>query len=97
MSGKECNYQSKVTTVELLIGMSDAACKHCGASAEELIVKGELLEICGEEYLSDIVTGERLLVTIALCPKCHQKNHLNAHGRHNPCQIKARFSRESCF
>ncbi|MBT8409068.1 MAG: hypothetical protein KJN93_05540, partial [Alphaproteobacteria bacterium] len=74
--------------------LADAQCQRCGVTASQLMLKGEILEICAEEFASDIESGERILVPLGLCPTCHKKHHLDARGHHNPCQIKARRSRE---
>ncbi|MCU9847425.1 hypothetical protein OEZ60_05350 [Defluviimonas sp. WL0024] len=97
MAGTECNYQRKMTARELTTALSEAECRHCRVSAAALLENGEHLEICAEEFASDIMSGERVLTPIALCPACHRLNHLDAHHRHNPCQIKARHSRENSF
>ena len=94
MSGFKCNYQTKVSVGEFSEALSRASCERCGVTTAELIEKGELLEVCGEEYSSDPTNGERVLTALALCPSCHRKFHQDARGRHNPCQIKARLSRE---
>ena len=94
MSDLKCNYQSKVCVRDLGEALSKACCQHCGVTASELSLRGEILEVCGEEFSSDPVSGERELTTIALCPDCHRDFHKDARGRHTPCQIKARFSRE---
>ena len=90
----KCNYQAKVSVKDVSAALSEAHCFFCHVSATELMSKGELLEICGEEFSTDIVNGERVLTTIALCPDCHKKFHLDANRQHNPCQIKARLNRE---
>ena len=97
MSGTDCNYKRKVTVEEVAQALSEAACQHCGVTTKELMLKGELLEVCGEEFASDIASGERALTPVALCPACHKKHHLDARRQHNPCQIKARQSREGLF
>lgn len=94
MSGTDCNYQRTVTVEELSAALAEAACSHCRATTADLMLKGELLEVCAEEFSSDIEGRERILVPIALCPACHREHHLDARGQHNPCQIKARISRE---
>lgn len=94
MGDTDCNYQRKVTEAELSAALSEARCSDCGKTVAELLRGGELLEVCGEEFGSDIVSRERVLNPIALCPSCHRKHHLDARGRHNPCQIKARLSWE---
>ncbi|MDW4550942.1 hypothetical protein R5H32_16395 [Defluviimonas sp. D31] len=94
MSGMNCNYQRRVTARELTAALSETECHHCRVSARVLLERGAHLEVCAEEFGSDIESGERLLVPIALCPSCHRKNHLDAQNRHNPCQFKARESRE---
>ena len=95
MSETKCNYQSKVTVTEVREALGQAECHHCGIAAADLMARGELLEVCGEEIGSDLVTGTRILKAIALCPSCHRRSHLDANRQHNPCQIKARNSRES--
>ena len=94
MSSIVCNYQRKVTLREMSTALAEAECSHCGISAEELLERGERLEVCGEELYSDLSSGERVLLPIPLCPSCHAKNHQDARRMHNPCQIKARNSRE---
>ncbi len=94
MSRTECNYQKKVTVEELSTALGDARCHRCGITTPELAKKGDLLEVCGEEFSYDSATGERVLTPIALCPDCHRKNHLDSKRQHNPCQIKARADRE---
>lgn len=94
MSDRVCNYQKKLKVEDISTVLADAKCQHCGATASELMLKGELLEICAEEFASDIQSGERILVPLGLCPSCHKKHHLDARGHHNPCQITARRSRE---
>ncbi|TMV10348.1 hypothetical protein FGK63_04625 [Ruegeria sediminis] len=94
MSSIECNYQRKVTAKEYSAALAEAQCSHCGISSKDLMRRGELLEVCGEELYSDIASGERVLIPIALCPSCHRRHHQDAQRMHNPCQIKARHSRE---
>lgn len=94
MSAVKCNYQSKVTAEELSSALSETQCHQCGVSVVELMLGGQLLEVCGEEFGSDIETGERVVTPIALCPSCHRKYHLDAGDQHNPCQIAARLSWE---
>jgi hypothetical protein len=94
MSEIDCNYQSIVAPEEYATALKEAVCEHCGTSARQLLQHGEILEVCGEEFLYDIVSGERVLSAIALCPTCHRRHHLDAQDHHNPCQIKARLSRE---
>lgn len=94
MSEVKCNYQVKAARVDLNHALSEVLCAGCGASVSELRARGEKLEACGEEFCSDIVTGDRVLRPIALCPACHRENHLDARQRHHPCQVSARLSRE---
>jgi len=94
MSDTKCNYQRAVTREEFSAALSEAVCGHCGVTTRELLLKGELLEVCGEEFSSDIVSGQRVLTPIALCPACHKIHHLDGRRQHNPCQIEARRSRE---
>ena len=95
MSDEECNYRAKVGLHEVSEAFARAQCEHCGVTTPELMEHGELLEVCGEEFISDLATGERTLAVIALCPECHREFHRDARGQHNPCQIEARISRES--
>lgn len=97
MSGTVCNYQRKASVGEMTAALEQSQCNHCGISAKELMEQGKILEVCGEEFLSDIATGERVLTAIALCPTCHKLHHMDAYHQHNPCQIKARQSREGLF
>ncbi len=94
MAHRDCNYQRKVTVEDLLEALADGVCHLCGVTTRQLMEKGELLEVCGEEFATDIESGERVLTPVALCPDCHRDYHLDARQQHNPCQIKARFSRE---
>ena len=95
MSDRECNYQAKVGLQEVSHALARAQCEHCGVTTTELMERGEILEICGEEFASDLVSGKHILSVIALCPRCHRNFHKDARGQHNPCQLKARVSRES--
>lgn len=94
MSKTGCNYLFRVTPEELSVALSDACCRHCGITAASLIRRGRSLEVCGDEFASDPVSGEVVLTPIALCPDCHAAFHLDSRQRHNPCQIGARRSRE---
>ncbi len=94
MADTECNYQRIVSVEEVRCALEEAQCQQCGITTNELISRGELLEICGEELCSDISTGKKTFITIALCPSCHARAHQDAENKHNPCQIKARWSRE---
>ncbi len=94
MSETHCNFQKIVTPQEFAAALKGATCEHCGVTSAQLLKEGEILEVCAEEFSSDIVTGDRVLIPIALCPACHRKHHLDAHHHHNPCQIRARLSRE---
>jgi hypothetical protein len=89
-----CRYQLKVTADEFAKALSEARCQNCSISALELLKRAQALEVCGEEFGYDIVTGEKILVAVALCPDCHGENHLDSHKHHNPCQVAARLSRE---
>ena len=90
----KCNYQDKATVQELAEALSFERCRHCGISSRELLLRDEVLEVCADEFAADLTTGERFLETFALCPECHKLHHLDAHSQHNPCQLKARRSRE---
>ncbi len=94
MADTACNYQRIVSVEEIRCALEEAQCQQCGITTNELISRGELLEICGEELCSDISTGKKTFITIALCPSCHARAHQDAENKHNPCQIKARWSRE---
>ena len=94
MPSIKCNFQRKATSGEFSSALAEATCQRCGDSAKDLVLKGEILEVCAEEFADDIASGQRVLNPIALCPSCHEKYHLDARGNHNPCQIKARLSRE---
>jgi hypothetical protein len=90
----ECNYQRVVTPEEFASALAEGRCEHCSISARELVAQGQILEVCGEEFCGDLVTGTAVVVPVPLCPECHRKNHLDGRSQHNPCQIKARRSRE---
>ena len=94
VSGLECRYQETVTSNEAAKALEAALCHECGVSTRDLMADGQLLEVCGEEFATDIETGERIMVAIPLCPDCHRKNHLDARLKHHPCQVQARNSRE---
>ncbi len=94
VSGLTCRFQDKVTTSDAAEALHMAQCHHCGVTTRELMAMGELLEVCGEVYATDLATGERVLSTIPLCPDCHRKFHLDAKRRHNPCQVSAGNSRD---
>ena len=95
MSDWECNFRFRISLREVSEALDAAQCEHCGVTTTGLIERGEFLEVCGEEFASDLVSGERILAMIALCPKCHRDFHRDVRGQHDPCQIKARISRES--
>jgi hypothetical protein len=90
----KCRYQSKVTAGEFAAALDQACCQNCSISASELLARAQTLEVCGEEFGYDAVTGEKVLVAIALCPDCHREHHLDSKRHHNPCQVAARLSRE---
>ena len=94
MSVFECNYQRSMTVEEASTAFSEVLCFHCGTTTKDLMLKGDQLEVCGDEFAFDIESRERVLTPIALCPECHGRHHLDARLQHNPCQIKARASRE---
>ena len=95
MTKFDCNYQRRMDPAEAASALAEACCYRCGVSARALMNRGDILEVCGEEFSRDLVSWEAVLVPIALCPDCHRTNHLDGRNRHNPCQIKARLSRES--
>lgn len=90
----DCNYQRLVVVEGASAALAEGVCQHCGVRSNELAEKGEILEICAEEFATVMESGERILTPIALCPSCHAEHHKDARGHHNPCQIKARLSRE---
>ena len=90
----KCNYQDKATVQELAEALSFERCRHCSISSRELLRRDEVLEVCADEFAADLATGERFLEAFALCPECHKLHHLDALRQHNPCQLKARRSRE---
>lgn len=94
MSDRRCNFQKTVERSELKSALSDGFCDHCEVTSSELFQRGEVLEICGQEYCFDYETGVSTETVITLCPSCHEANHLDAQQRHNPCHISARRSRE---
>ncbi len=95
MTKLACNYQRKMDVSEAASALATATCHQCGVSAKALMDRGEILEVCAEEFCDDLVTGEAVVVPIALCPECHRMNHLDRRGQHNPCQLSARRSRET--
>ncbi len=78
MSDFVCIFQRTVPIKDIAETLSEAQCQHCGISAMELIVKRELLEICGEMLAPDRRNGRRVVKPIALCPKCHRAHHLSS-------------------
>jgi hypothetical protein len=78
MSDFVCIYQRTVEVADLAEALSKAQCQHCGISAMELILTGELLEICGETLAPGRMNGGRVVKPIALCPECHRAHHLSA-------------------
>ena len=95
MSDQECMFRFSVSLREVSEALDVSQCEHCGATTTELIGRGEFLEVCGEEFASDLVIGERTLAMIALCPRCHRDFHRDFRGQHKSCQIEARISCES--
>ena len=91
----ECNYQDRVSVQEPAEALSSERYRHCGITSRELLLRDEVLEVCADEFAADPTTGERLLEAFALCPTCHQLHNLDAQQQHNPCQLKARCSREA--
>jgi NMD protein affecting ribosome stability and mRNA decay len=94
MSKSKCNFQKTVDLPDLKAALANGFCDHCGATVSELIQRGEILELCGQEHCFDYETGESIEIAIALCPTCHQANHLDAQRQHNPCHVSARRSRD---
>lgn len=90
-----CNFQRIVDPVERLRALARGACDRCGATAAELARRGERLEVCGDEYMTDADGTVTEFEVVALCPRCHRLQHLDGAGRHQPCQVTARRSRES--
>ena len=90
----ECNFQKRASEEEIHFVYTEIGCRHCGLEVSELAKQGRHLELCGEEYGTDLVTGEKVLTPIGLCNECHRLHHQDAKRQHNPCQIKARLSRE---
>ena len=90
----KCNYQQKVTVKDLASALSAESCRHCGIGIQELLTRGEVLEVCAEEFAYDIEKRTQILEPVALCPTCHEKHHLDGQQQHNPCQVRARLSRE---
>lgn len=97
MCDEFCKYQKKIPTSEYAEALSEGRCEHCGVQSANLIQRGEMLQVCVEEFSCEPTSGERHLIAIPLCPSCHEKHHQDARGRHNPCPIKARQSREFEF
>jgi hypothetical protein len=95
MTKLACNAQRRLTATEVASTLVEAICHRCGVTAKALMDRGEMLEVCGEEFCDDLISGETVVVPIALCPDCHRINHLDARGQHISCQIKARQSRET--
>ena len=87
-----CNFQSRLLVNETQLEHQESNCEACGVSADELEKNGKFLEICGAEHYSDPVSGERFIIPITLCPKCHLENHREANGRLNPCNLTAERS-----
>ena len=97
MANVTCNYGAKASQQDIASALAEGVCAHCGMSQAELETLGASLDVCAEEFGSDLVTGERILTPIALCGPCHHAHHIDANGRHNPCQVTASYSREACF
>ena len=94
MSEHCCNYQRVASRAEKEEALGLGRCESCSRTETELAAMGRTLEICGVEHGEDIVTGERILLTIPLCNKCHAEHHLNARMHSDPCPFKARRSWE---
>lgn len=94
MSDISCRYQRVVSPVERAAALDVGRCEHCGITLAELTQQGQTLEVCAEELGQDLATGHRVLTPVPLCSVCHRAHHEDARGTHNPCQIKARLSRE---
>ncbi len=94
MSSIKCNFQKFVRPIDKLRAVVQGTCDHCEATTASLAREGKTLEVCGAEYMTDPITAEREFELLTLCPDCHRAQHLDADGNHNPCQVKARNSRE---
>jgi hypothetical protein len=89
-----CNFQAKVDYLEKLRALGRGKCDQCWIEVDDLLRSGEFLEVCGDEFMTDPTTSEVAFQVRALCPECHRQQHLDAQGRHNPCQLSARRNRE---
>ncbi len=84
-----CNFQSQLLANGTQLEHPESNCEACGVSVDELEQDGKSIEICSAEHYSDPVSGERFMIRVALCPKCHLENHREANGRLNPCHLTA--------
>ena len=75
MSKVKCDLLGRLTQEELDSAIDFVECFHCGVTAMELMRVGAALDVCGDEFCSDICSGERVFTAIALCRSCHCKNH----------------------
>ncbi|MEM0945843.1 MAG: hypothetical protein AAGK37_00440 [Pseudomonadota bacterium] len=94
MPPTECRFQKNLKPEDAAAALEADRCHNCSITLGELLKDGKFLEICGEEYISDLTTGQDYSVAIALCPDCHRQAHLDAGGNHSPCHVNARRSRE---
>ena len=87
-----CNFQSQLLANGAQLEYQEANCEACGVSGDELEQAGKSLELCGDEHYSDPASGERFMIPVTLCPRCHLENHREANGRLNPCHLTAGHS-----
>lgn len=77
MGSVVCKFHKTARTREIEEAIARHRCEDCGVSLNELMKKGQSLEICGTEHYSNPVTGERFVVATSLCPDCHSRRHLD--------------------
>lgn len=97
MSKSTCRFCGRLSQDQRDDALRLTECHRCSVTQAELIIKGQSLEVCGEEFLWDPATNARVIAAITLCPDCHAKEHLDARSIHDPCHIKARRAREQLF
>lgn len=91
---RSCNFQAVVKPRDAAAALDLSRCEICSISEQELRERGQSLEVCGVEHVSDLATGENVQIAIPLCPDCHAKHHLDSRQSHQPCQNAARRSWE---